>query len=618
MRAWKVITTIFAALALTAPAAFATSSGRVELSGRFVVVHADGERLSGVRYYLAAGRAHYPLRLQGRSAPAPGSAVHIRGTLRDGAVEVADVDVSASAHRAGVKAVGTRTLLAILVRWGPGSPSTTQSVARTFLFGSDERSSDAWFRVASHGSLGWQGDVTPTLAIQDPGGCDLYRIATDARAAALVAGYDVDAYDHVMVNVPNWSCGAAGYGEVGGRYTWIHNGLANLADGWQRYVANHELGHNLGRWHSHGLECGRDTVSPACLDSHNSNDEYGNVYDVMGNNAAGTPNGAVAMFSAKPLIELGWFAGRWQAVTEGGTFALAPLEAPTTVHPQALVIETSRHRYYVEYRQPIGVDAFLASIPAASAGVQVSMRDDLPFGDNGPLLLDLEPDSASGSQDWFDASLDPGQTFTEVGGAFRMRVDSAATTAAKVTVEFGDFAAPETRITAGPEGWTRDANPGFAFVSSEEASTFECRLDGTAWESCSSPKTYSSLPEGDHAFRVRAVDAAGHVDETAAERAFAVDVTAPRVAVTSPAADAVVAGSVLLGASATDANGIGRVKWFLDGIEVATDSVGPVWDRLWRTTTVSDGRVRLIAKARDHAGNWGSSRSVWFTIANSG
>jgi hypothetical protein len=51
-------------------------------------------------------------------------------------------------------------------------------------------------------------------------------------------------------------------------------------------------------------------------------------------------------------------------------------------------------------------------------------------------------------------------------------------------------------------------------------------------------------------------------------------------------------------------------------VEVATDSVGPVWERAWRTTAMADGRVRLIAKARDHAASWGSSRSVWFTIAN--
>jgi hypothetical protein len=246
------------------------------------------------------------------------------------------------------------------------------------------------------------------------------------------------------------------------------------------------------------------------------------------------------------------------------------------------------------------------------------MRDDLPFGDNGPLLLDLAPGSAFGSQDWFDASLDPGETFTEVAGAFRMSVGSVRATAVNVTVEFGDFAAPETRITAGPQGPTREPSPTFAFVSSEEASTFECRLDGGAWEGCRSPMSYASLPEGDHAFRVRAIDAAGHVDETVAERVFAIDVTAPGVAVTSPAADALVAGSVPLGATAADAKGIVRVKWFVDGVEVATDSVGPAWERLWSTTIASDGRHRLIAKARDPAGNWGTSRSVSFVIANAG
>jgi len=257
-------------------------------------------------------------------------------------------------------------------------------------------------------------------------------------------------------------------------------------------------------------------------------------------------------------------------------------------------------------------------VPAASAGVQVNMRDDLPFGDNGPLLLDFAPSSAFGYEDWLDASLDPGQTFTEVAGAFRMTAEATAETVAHVRVEFGDFAPPETRITAGPEGLTSSASPTFEFTSTDEGSTFECRLDGGDREPCVSPKSYAGLLEGAHVFRVRAIDPAGHVDETDAQRDFTVDVTAPKAVVTAPVAGAVLRGVVTLGASASDATGVVRVKWFVDGVQVASDSAGPVWERSWSTASVSNGRHRLIAKARDGAGNWGSSRSVSFTVANRG
>ena len=52
----------------------------------------------------------------------------------------------------------------------------------------------------------------------------------------------------------------------------------------------------------------------------------------------------------------------------------------------------------------------------------------------------------------------------------------------------------------------------FSFSSSESGSTFQCRLDGGAWGSCASPKSYSALGLGGHEFDVRAIDGAGNVD----------------------------------------------------------------------------------------------------------
>ena len=67
----------------------------------------------------------------------------------------------------------------------------------------------------------------------------------------------------------------------------------------------------------------------------------------------------------------------------------------------------------------------------------------------------------------------------------------------------------------------------FAFSSNEGGATFECRLDGGAWGACSSPKSYSSLAEGNHTFHVRATDAAGNVDPTPATFTWTVDTIAP-------------------------------------------------------------------------------------------
>nr|MBA3328086.1 hypothetical protein [Solirubrobacterales bacterium] len=91
-----------------------------------------------------------------------------------------------------------------------------------------------------------------------------------------------------------------------------------------------------------------------------------------------------------------------------------------------------------------------------------------------------------------------------------------------------DTGAPETSITSGPEG---NLPPGtttrFAFTSSESTATFECRLDGAAFEQCATGKTYGALAAGNHTFDVRAVDAAGNRDASPASRTFTITAPAP-------------------------------------------------------------------------------------------
>lgn len=82
--------------------------------------------------------------------------------------------------------------------------------------------------------------------------------------------------------------------------------------------------------------------------------------------------------------------------------------------------------------------------------------------------------------------------------------------------------APETTITFGSSGNVQPQNVIFAFSSSATGSTFGCSLDGGAYAACTSPKTYPSINEGAHTFRVRATDSFGITDPTPAERSFTV------------------------------------------------------------------------------------------------
>ena len=102
---------------------------------------------------------------------------------------------------------------------------------------------------------------------------------------------------------------------------------------------------------------------------------------------------------------------------------------------------------------------------------------------------------------------------------------SPATRSFTVAVSTPDTTPPETTIGSGPSGTVNTASASFAFSSSESGSSFEGRLDGAAWSSCSSPKDYSGLANGGHSFDVRATDAAGNTDQSPATRSFTVSVT---------------------------------------------------------------------------------------------
>ncbi|HEV7615137.1 MAG TPA: right-handed parallel beta-helix repeat-containing protein [Solirubrobacterales bacterium] len=97
-----------------------------------------------------------------------------------------------------------------------------------------------------------------------------------------------------------------------------------------------------------------------------------------------------------------------------------------------------------------------------------------------------------------------------------------------------DTAAPDTSIDAGPSGTTTATSASFQFSSSESGSSFQCRLDSGSWGSCASPQGYSSLTAGSHAFSVKATDAAGNPDASAATRTWTVQAPAPPADTTPP------------------------------------------------------------------------------------
>ncbi len=149
-----------------------------------------------------------------------------------------------------------------------------------------------------------------------------------------------------------------------------------------------------------------------------------------------------------------------------------------------------------------------------------------------PISFECRLDSGS-----FTACSSPRTTSTLADGphTFEVRATDAAgnidpTPASRsftVDTTVPDETPPDTTIDSGPEGLTSDPTPSFSFSSSEEGSSFECRLDSGSFSACTSPLTTAMLSDGPHTLEVRATDAAGNLDPTPASRSFTVDTPVP-------------------------------------------------------------------------------------------
>jgi hypothetical protein len=85
-----------------------------------------------------------------------------------------------------------------------------------------------------------------------------------------------------------------------------------------------------------------------------------------------------------------------------------------------------------------------------------------------------------------------------------------------------DTTPPDTTIVSGPSGDVTSRSASFEFVSSEDGSRFQCRLDAGGWKRCRSPKSYSRLTLGPHTVLVRARDGAGNLDPTPASDSWTI------------------------------------------------------------------------------------------------
>jgi hypothetical protein len=164
-----------------------------------------------------------------------------------------------------------------------------------------------------------------------------------------------------------------------------------------------------------------------------------------------------------------------------------------------------------------------------------------------------------------------------------------------------DTGTPDTMIDSGPTDFSNQSQVTFEFSSNRSDATFECRLDGSNADTCTSPFV-RTLSDGTHDFQVRAV-VSGDSDGTPAERVWTIDTVAPDTTIVLAPPHADNSTTAMFTFTSNELNV--AFDCSLDGGTFAEcnsgDPVGPM----------TDGTHTFSVRARDRAGNVDASPAVY-------
>jgi hypothetical protein len=158
----------------------------------------------------------------------------------------------------------------------------------------------------------------------------------------------------------------------------------------------------------------------------------------------------------------------------------------------------------------------------------------------------------------------------------------------------------------------KSTSASFSFSSSETPSTFQCSLESSTFTACTSPKSYSSLSQGNHTFQVRAIDNAANIDTTPATRSWFVDTVVPKGTIAINGGNASTASrSVTLRLSASDPSPASGVAWMR--FRNAGTTTWSSWydyssSKTW-TLTAGAGTKTVYVQYKDRAGNISAAAS---------
>ncbi len=369
------------------------------LDGTIVEVHAQ-PRLGAAaapegapeQWLRTADGKAYQLHFKAQPELDPQQSMQVTGTVSGNKVAVASATPTTSTYStAGTTRTGVRSVLIMMVDWT--KPDAVTPAAAKAQVGV---TTNNWYRSVSSGKLGFAATATPWMSLpaQD---CSLttggyWKVLAAAEQAAVAHGYNPQSYDHEMVYFPfDSKCNYGGLGSVSGRTSWANGEMDSR-------VTFHELGHNLGLNHARSATCVDGANRQVTVSANCTTNEYGDLFDTMGVPVSGTPQ-----ISAIQMNHLGWLTGHATTTTASGSVTLSPIEGGTGTLADRILVGGSE--YWLEYRQPVGVDATLAQSPGATDGVLIHRV----AADGGTDLLDATPDAA---KSFTNAALPAGRTWT--------------------------------------------------------------------------------------------------------------------------------------------------------------------------------------------------------------
>ncbi|KKQ94750.1 MAG: Peptidase M11 gametolysin [candidate division CPR2 bacterium GW2011_GWC1_39_9] len=264
--------------------------------------------------------------------------------------------------------------------------------------------------------------------------------ATAADNAAKNAGVDVTGYDSIMYVFPKSSAIYWwGLGSIGGSPNRV------WCNGDYHYTLSaHELGHNLGWYHSSSTSCVDANNKRVTISNNCTTDEYGDPFDIMG-------GGAYHHMNVFQKGVVGWLGEpNTQTATSSGTYTIYPLNTASN-NVQALRVPKERDSagnitkyYYLEFRQPSAYDLYDSnhnsyqdvSMATKGALVHIASKYLKPVTEYGnaqrPLILDMTPATTS----FYDAALTSGNSYRDDAAKFTIKTESATTSQLTVSVTF--------------------------------------------------------------------------------------------------------------------------------------------------------------------------------------